>query len=87
MAQEVAEGAAPTGKYDLVPALQVTASEDGTKLTVVLDAPCAYFLDLAAFPTFFAVHQPTVEGAANYKDAAGNYLPTLDYATEAALVT
>ncbi|MGI6634306.1 MAG: ABC transporter substrate-binding protein [Christensenellales bacterium] len=85
--QEVAEGAAPTGKYDLVPALQVTASEDGTKLTVALDAPCAYFLDLTAFPTFFAVHQPTVEAAAGYKDDAGNVVNPGAWATEAGFVT
>ena len=37
-------------------ALDVTASEDGKTLTVKLVAPCAYFLDLAAFP---AVGRPT----------------------------
>ena len=35
--------------------LAVTASEDGKTLTVELNAPCAYMLDLAAFPTFFPV--------------------------------
>ncbi len=43
--------------------LNVTASEDGTALTVVMLAPCAYMLDLAAFPTFFPVQQATVEAA------------------------
>jgi len=43
--------------------LDVTASEDGTTFTVVLAAPCAYMLDLAAFPTFFPVQQACVEAA------------------------
>ncbi len=45
--------------------LNVTASEDGTTLTVVMLAPCAYMLDLAAFPTFFPVQQANVEAAAD----------------------
>ena len=51
------------------PDIDVTASEDGTTFTVVLAAPCAYMLDLAAFPTFYPVQQAAVEGAA---DAATN---------------
>ena len=43
--------------------LAVTASEDGKTLTVELENPCAYFLDLCAFPTFFPVHQASVEAA------------------------
>ena len=43
--------------------LAVTASEDGKTLTVELETPCAYFLDLAAFPTYFPVHQASVEAA------------------------
>ncbi len=43
--------------------LAVAASEDGMTLTVELIAPCAYMLDLAAFPTFFAVKQSEVEAA------------------------
>lgn len=43
--------------------LNVTASEDGKTLTVVMAAPCAYMLDLAAFPTFFPVQQACVEAA------------------------
>lgn len=45
-------------------ALQATASEDGKTFTVVLKAPCAYMLDLAAFPTFFPVQQACVEASA-----------------------
>ena len=43
--------------------LAVAASEDGKTLTVELVAPCAYMLDLAAFPAFFAVKQSVVEAA------------------------
>ena len=50
--------------------LQVAASEDGKTFTVQLSSPTAYFLDLAAFPTLFAVHQASVEAAEGYKDAA-----------------
>lgn len=40
----------------------VTATDDNT-LTCTLNAPCAYFLDLMAFPTFFPVPQAAVEAA------------------------
>ncbi|MDY5731203.1 MAG: ABC transporter substrate-binding protein [Eubacteriales bacterium] len=51
--------------------LAVTASEDGTTLTVELNSPCAYMLDLAAFPAYFAVPKHAVEAAEGYKDASG----------------
>ena len=60
--------------------LHATASEDGTTFTVELQAPCAYFLDLAAFPTFFAVNQACVEAAADSLDAGA-------WALEAGFVT
>ena len=44
--------------------LQAVASEDGKTFTVTLKAPCAYMLDLAAFPTFFPVQQACVEASA-----------------------
>ena len=44
--------------------LQATASEDGKTFTVVLSSPCAYMLDLAAFPTFFPVQKACVEASA-----------------------
>ena len=44
--------------------LQAIASEDGKTFTVTLKAPCAYMLDLAAFPTFFPVQQACVEASA-----------------------
>lgn len=68
-------------------ALDVVASEDGTTFTVNLNSPVAYFLDLAAFPTFFAVHQATVEGAAGYKDAAGAVVSPGAWALEAGFVS
>ena len=43
--------------------LAVTASEDGKTLTVELEAPCAYMLDLAAFPTFVPVPKAAIEAA------------------------
>lgn len=67
--------------------LNVTASEDGKTLTVVLASPCAYFLDLAAFPTFFAVKQEVVEAAAGYKDAAGAVVNPGAWAIEAGFVS
>lgn len=73
--------------YGTEEGLNVTASEDGTTLTVVLSAPCAYMLDLMAFPTFFAVQQACVEGAAGYKDEDGNVLDAGAWATEAGFVS
>lgn len=46
--------------------INVKASDDGSSFTVKLSAPCAYFLDLCAFPTFFPVHQESVESAEGY---------------------
>ena len=43
--------------------LQIEASEDGKTFTVHLVAPCAYFLDLCAFPAFYPVPQQAVESA------------------------
>ena len=43
--------------------LNVKASDDGKTLTVVLAAPCAYMLDLAAFPAYFPVQKAAVEAA------------------------
>lgn len=66
--------------------LAVTASEDGKTLTVELNAPCVYFLDLAAFPTFFAVKQDAVEGAEGYLGEDGKVLNPGAWATEAGFV-
>jgi len=67
--------------------LAVTASEDGMTLTVEMAAPCVYFLDLAAFPTYFAVHQASVEGAEGYKAEDGSILNPGAWALEAGFVT
>lgn len=51
--------------------LAVTASEDGKTLTVELEAPCAYMLDLMAFPAFYAVQQAAVESAEDWENNPG----------------
>jgi len=66
--------------------LNVTAT-DATTLTVVLTAPCAYMLDLMAFPTFFAVKQEAVEAAEGYKDESGAVVNPGAWATEAGFVS
>ena len=48
--------------------LAVTASEDGKTLTVELNAPCAYMLDLMAFPTFYAVPQHCIEATEGWQE-------------------
>ena len=67
--------------------LAVTASEDGKTLTVEMAAPCVYFLDLAAFPTFFPVHQASVESAEGFKAEDGSILNPGAWATEAGFVS
>ena len=59
--------------YDIVAknddgSLKVEASADGLTLTVTLIAPCPYFLDLCAFPTFFPVPQKYIEAHSNGSD-------------------
>ena len=51
--------------------LNVTASEDGQSLTVVLNSPCAYFLDLLAFPAYYPVKQSEVESASDWQTNPG----------------
>ncbi len=51
----------------------VVASEDGKTLTVQLAAVCPYFLDLAAFPYFFPVYEPTVEAGTTEAVPAGTW--------------
>ncbi|MEG2709592.1 MAG: ABC transporter substrate-binding protein [Clostridia bacterium] len=67
--------------------LQVKASEDGKTFTVQLAAPCAYFFDLAAFPTFFPVNQACVESAVGYKDDTGAMANPGAWALEAGFVS
>lgn len=66
--------------------LAVSASEDGKTFTVELTAPCAYFLDLCAFPTFLPVKQSEVEGAEGFKAEDGSILNPGAWATEAGFV-
>lgn len=66
--------------------LAVAASEDGKTLTVDMSAPCVYFLDLAAFPTFFAVKQDVVESAEGFKAEDGSILSPGAWAVEAGFV-
>ena len=51
--------------------LDIEASEDGLTFTVNLIAPCAYFLDLCAFPAFYPVPQASIESADGYADNPG----------------
>ena len=51
--------------------INVVASEDGKTFTATLTAPCAYFLDLCAFPAFYPVPQTSVEAAADYATNPG----------------
>ena len=67
--------------------LAVSASEDGKTFTVEMAAPCAYMLDLCAFPTFFPVKQSEVEGAEGYLDEDGNILNPNAWATEAGFIS
>lgn len=52
--------------------LQVSAP-DAVTLVVNLASPCAYFLDLVAFPTYFAVKQSEVEAAADWETNPGSW--------------
>ncbi len=63
--------------------LNLTASDDGLTLTVVLSHPCPYFLDLVAFPTYYPVYEDAVENAEGYKDADGNVVTPNAWALEA----
>ncbi len=64
--------------------LNVTASEDGKTLTVVLGSPCAYFLDLAAFPAYLPVPQASVEAAADWQTNPGAWASEAGFVTNGA---
>lgn len=49
------------GSYDKNIKLNVTASEDGKTLTVVIKNECTYFYELLAFPTYMPVKKDIVE--------------------------
>ena len=65
-------------------ALDVTASEDGKTLTVNLVAPCAYFLDLAAFPAYLPVPQAQVEAAEGWETNPGAWASEAGFVTNGA---
>lgn len=62
-------------------ALNISASEDGKTFTVNLYNPCAYFMDLAAFPTFFPVHQESVEAADGWETNPGKWCQEAGFVT------
>lgn len=64
--------------------LKVTASEDGQSLTIELDSPCAYFLDLLAFPAYYPVKQSEVEAAADWETNPGAWCQEAGYVTNGA---
>lgn len=66
--------------------LNISVSEDGKTLTVNLIAPCAYFLDLCAFPTFYAVPQASVEGAEGWQETPGAWCQEAGFVTSGAYV-
>lgn len=67
-------------------ALDVTASEDGKTFTVNLIAPCAYFLDLCAFPAFYPVPQAAVEGADGYAENPGAWCTEAGFVSSGPMV-
>lgn len=64
--------------------LAVEASEDAQTLTVTLDAPCAYFLDLCAFPAYYPVKQSEVEAASDWETNPGAWCQEAGFVTNGA---
>lgn len=54
--------------------LNVTASEDGKSLTIVLNSDVPYFLELCAFPTYMPVKKDVVDGNDAWATKAESYL-------------
>ena len=77
----------PEDETEDIDNLAVTASEDGKTLTIELKSVTAYFLDLCAFPTYFPVHQESVESAPGYKDADGNIVDPAAWTQEGGFVS
>ena len=65
--------------------LAVTAIDD-TTFEFVLSAPCAYMEDLMAFPTFFPVHQASVEAAADWETNPGAWCTEAGFVSNGAYV-
>ena len=66
--------------------LDIEASEDGKTFSVNLVAPCAYFLDLCAFPAFYPVPQASVEGADGYADNPGAWCTEAGFVSSGPMV-
>ncbi len=65
--------------------LEVSAP-DATTLVVNLTSPCAYFLDLVAFPTYYAVKQSEVESAADWETNPGAWCQNAGFVSSGAYV-
>ena len=63
--------------------LQVEAPDDLT-VVVTLAAPCAYFLDLAAFPAYLPVPQAQVEAASDWETNPGSWASEAGFVTNGA---
>lgn len=66
--------------------LDIAASEDGKTFTVNLVDPCAYFLDLCAFPAFYPVPQASVEGAEGAADNPGAWCTEAGFVSSGPMV-
>ena len=67
--------------------LDLTVSDNGQTLTVVLAHPCAYFLSLCAKVEFGPAYRKQVEGAEGYKDENGKVVNPGAWASEGGLVS
>ncbi len=63
--------------------LEVEAADERT-LTVKLAAPCAYFLDLCAFPAYLPVPQAQVEAAEDWETNPGSWCAEAGFVTNGA---
>ncbi|MBO5033335.1 MAG: peptide ABC transporter substrate-binding protein [Lachnospiraceae bacterium] len=64
--------------------LKVEASEDAQTLTVTLGSPCAYFLDLLAFPAYYPVKQSAVESVDGWETNPGAWAQEAGFVTNGA---
>ena len=76
-AAEAATAAAAAAAAELK--LNVTASEDGKTLTVVLTVNVPYFMELCAFPAYMPVQQAVVDGNEGWATAAETYISNGPY--------
>ena len=53
--------------------LFAVSAPDAKTIVVTLKSPCAYMLDLVAFPTYFPVKQSEVEAAADWETNPGSW--------------